>query len=104
MNRTHRIATLFLGQVGVALLVISVLLVPQSQSLAIKPPPLVCDNAGQQCELTACQTYYPLNVSCPGTCSTDGTQYCNCVVDFKNCGGCVCVKNPVQDSCYCHDQ
>lgn len=100
MNRTNRMATLFLGQVGVALLMISILLVPQSRSLAVGAPPEPCES--QTCQLEACPNYWILNASCPDKCSDADGTYCNCALDQKNCGGCVFRQNSPYQQCYCN--
>jgi hypothetical protein len=98
MNRTCEWA-LRLGSLGVVLLLISILLVPQSRALA--------GETGAVCEGDATcnnnQACFILAGDCPNppTCSAGGVTYCHCVTDAANCKDCKCQRSSVDGQCYC---
>ncbi len=99
MSRSYRMTSLFLGQLGVALLLLSIILVPQSRSLA-GGGQKTC-NGDNDCITISCTNYYTLNSKCPDVCSDDSATYCFCATKPNDCGGCICTKNPVQPACSC---
>lgn len=98
MNCINAVGSWFLGSLGLALLVISILLVPQSRALGDPTAVKVCLNGS--CDLPDCVTAYP---TCPKTCLQGALQkYCKCSSDPMNCPDCTCVLNPADGvSCSC---
>ncbi len=102
MNRIYSVASGILGTLGVTLLLISLLLVPQSRAIAqTLTGPKVC--GGMSCDLPPCVAYYELNGNCPNRCTkVVGTQfYCKCISDAVNCDDCVCIYNSAGNYCSC---
>lgn len=99
MNRICSVASGFLGSLGVALLLTSLLLIPQNLAVAQCAPPR-CD--GDSCDLTPCITYYTTYGNCPNTCTVGGLQrYCKCVSEPVTCPDCVCLYNSAGMYCDC---
>ncbi len=95
MNRIYAVASWFLGSLGVALLLISILLVPQSRALA--GTAAVC--VGIPCNTLFCTAAFP---DCPNVCKVGAFQrYCQCLSDAANCADCICKKNPGDQACDC---
>ncbi len=99
MGRIAAVASWLLGSLGVVLLALSVLLIPQNQALAAWAPPICM---GISCNTAACTAYYTLNGNCPGSCKVNGLEYyCKCVSDATNCQDCVCRLGVQGTSCDC---
>jgi hypothetical protein len=99
MNRINAVASWILGQLGVALLLISIVLVPQNRVLAAGTSGigLNCDTGS--CGSAACITWKELHDECPGTCGAAGAL-CQCAA--ANCVDCLCAQGQIKtDPCAC---
>lgn len=103
MSRIHAVASWSLWSLGAALLLISILLVPQTRALGqVTTAPKVCEGPGT-CNRPECVA---ANGNCPKACQTGSgteTQYfCKCLEDKDNCKDCICVLEPADGiSCDC---
>jgi hypothetical protein len=97
MNRIYGVASCFLGSLGMALLVVSILLVPQSRALAgtggaVCAGPNTCDFG------TKCLIEYPV---CPNQCRDGGKErWCKCDSSPSSCADCICKLGVNQCGCY----
>lgn len=97
MVRFHAVASWFLNSLGVALLLLSLMVIPTYPALG-QTYGQVCN--GESCTTAGCTVYWVKYGECPNSCGFND-KYCYCTSDANNCGGCTCQKNPVQDACSC---
>ena len=98
MKRISGFTSWLLGSLGGALLVLSILLVPENRAFGqTTPAPPVCDGI-MTCLTLKCSV---LNPNCPDSC-TDGTNdLCKCKLAPDSCKDCICKEGTLGSSCDC---
>lgn len=94
MQRLYEWTSRFLGATAVALLVVSVLLVPQGRALADDGGGGVAQPCVQQFNCDHLQLCFTAQ-----NCVPTGVDWCSKTSDPLNCGGCRCV--PIVSDCQC---
>jgi hypothetical protein len=100
MSRVCAAASGFLWSLGAALLLISILLVPQSRALAqggTGADP-VCMNGS--CDNDS-KCFAQQADDCPNKCKDATNVYCKCDLNPATCMDCQCKLNPAEVACSC---